>query len=51
MGLEWRGNMLGNLREVRAKVQRLDDDMAEGAKVVLEDSDARVPKEFCPLLL
>lgn len=50
MGLEWRGDLLGNLREVAAKAHRLDDDLAEGAKVVLADSDERVPKESGDLM-
>jgi hypothetical protein len=45
VSIEWRGDLLGNLREVLAKVQRLDDDLYEGARIVLADSEARVPKE------
>lgn len=44
MSLEWRGDLLGNLREILAKTQRLDDDVAVGARIILADSDERVPK-------
>lgn len=45
MSLEFRGPLLGNLREMLAKSQRLDDDMYAGADVVLKDSNQRVPVE------
>lgn len=45
MSIEWRNTLSGALREVLAKTQRLDDDLYEGARIVLADSDARVPKE------
>lgn len=44
MTLEWRGDLLGNLQEILAKTQRLDDDLAVGARIILADSDDRVPK-------
>ena len=44
MSLEWRGDLLGNLREILAKTQRLDDDVAVGARIILTDSNERVPK-------
>lgn len=44
MSLEWRGDMLGRLREIEAKTQRLDDDVYAGARLILADSDERVPK-------
>ena len=44
MSIEWRGDLLGNLQEILAKTQRLDDDVAVGARIILADSDARVPK-------
>lgn len=45
MSIEWRNSLTSGLREVLAKAQRLDDDLYVGARVVLEDSDDRVPKE------
>lgn len=45
MSIEWRDTLSIYLREVLAKSQRLDDDLAVGAKIILDDSDARVPKE------
>lgn len=45
MSLEWKDTLSSNLRQVLAKTQRLDDDLYVGARIVLEDSDARVPKE------
>lgn len=44
MSIRWEGDLLANLRVVQAKAQRLDDDVYEGAKLVLADSDERVPK-------
>jgi hypothetical protein len=44
VSLEWRGDLAGNLRDIQAKTQRLDDDVAVGARVILTDSDERVPK-------
>jgi hypothetical protein len=44
VSLEWRGNLLGELRDILAKTQRLDDDLAVGAKIILDDSLERVPK-------
>lgn len=44
MTLEWRGDLAGNLRDILAKTERLDDDVAVGARIILEDSDDRVPK-------
>jgi hypothetical protein len=43
--IEWKDTLSGGLREVLAKTQRLNDDLYEGARIVLADSDARVPKE------
>lgn len=45
MSITWRGDLAANLRTVLEKSQRLDDDLYEGARVVLADSDERVPKE------
>ena len=45
MSIEYRGDLFGNLHILRAKTNRLDDDLYVGAKVILEDSDKRVPKE------
>ena len=45
MSIEWRDTLSIYLREVLAKSQRLDDDLYVGAKIILADSDARVPKE------
>jgi hypothetical protein len=45
VSVRWQNSLTAGLREVRAKVQRLDDDLYEGARVVLADSDSRVPRE------
>jgi hypothetical protein len=45
VSITWRGDMLGNLRTMAAKTQHLQDDAYEGARVVLDDSNARIPKE------
>jgi len=45
VSITWRGDISGNLRVMAEKARHLQDDAYEGAKVVLEDSDARVPKE------
>jgi len=45
VSIEWRDTLSGGLRDVLAKAQRLDDDLYEGARVILADSEARVPKE------
>lgn len=43
--IEWRGDLLGNLKEIRAKAQSLDDEMEAGAQVVLAAALERTPKE------
>ena len=45
MSVRWQNTLSAGLREVLAKTQRLDDDLYEGAQLVLADSDARVPKQ------
>ncbi|GAB3081032.1 hypothetical protein GCM10027053_51980 [Intrasporangium mesophilum] len=45
MSMRWRDTMSIYLREVLEKTKRLDDDLAVGAKIILADSDKRVPKE------
>lgn len=50
MSIEWRDTLSIYLREVLAKTQRLDDDLYEGAKIILKASDERVPKETGRLL-
>lgn len=45
MSIEWRDTLSGGLREVLAKAKRLDDDLYVGAKIVLDDSNERIPKE------
>lgn len=43
--ITWRNTLSGGLREVLAKTQRLNDDLYIGARIIMADSDARVPKE------
>jgi hypothetical protein len=50
VSIVWRGNLAGELRTILAKTRRLDDDLYEGARVVLNDSNERVPKESGDLL-
>ena len=38
MSIEWRGDLLGNLQEILAKSQRLHDDGAVGARIILAGS-------------
>lgn len=49
MTIEWRGDLIGNLRTMAAKARHLQDDAYAGAQVVLDDSNSRVPKESADL--
>jgi len=49
VSITWRGDMLGNLRTIAAKAEHLQDDAYAGAEPVLDDSNARVPKESTEL--
>lgn len=45
MSVRWEtGSLLAGLRDVLAKSENLDDDVAAGARVVLEESETLVPK-------
>lgn len=44
MSIEWKDTLSFRLREVLAKTRRLDDDLYEGARIILKDSNERVPK-------
>ena len=43
--LRWEDNMSGQLRRILEKSQHVQDDLAHGAKAVLDDAKERVPKE------
>lgn len=43
--IRWQNSLSAGLREVLEKTQSLDDDLYEGALVILADSDHRVPRE------
>lgn len=45
MSIEYKGDLFGNLRILRGKTNRVDDDLYVGAEIILKDSLERVPKE------
>ena len=46
MSIQWQGDLASGLAEFGAAVDsRIEDSLAEGAKVILEDAEQRVPKE------
>lgn len=49
-GIEWRGDLVGELRAILAKTQVLDDDLADGATAVLDESNVLIPKESGDLM-